>query len=228
MANLLHATTTSRTWREQALLRAMRVIFWVLAPIFVYAFWITLSHQSVIGTLFSALLLFSCWASAFTLNIRYHTRAAALLTILYVAGSFWLINNGVPGIGRIYLLVFVVVAALVLNMRAALVVWLLTVLTMGIIFWGFTAEWLIIPTRLDARMYTDGWLFLLWFVQSIIGGGLVFAIVLLVRSFQRTLHIAETNQAALAQLNQELEQRIAERTAELRQQQALFQAFLDN
>ncbi|NJL04087.1 MAG: PAS domain S-box protein, partial [Chloroflexaceae bacterium] len=42
------------------------------------------------------------------------------------------------------------------------------------------------------------------------------------------LHIAETNQAALAQLNQELEQRIAERTAELRQQQALFQAFLDN
>ncbi len=228
MANLLHAPITSRTWREQALLRALRVIFWVLAPVFVYAFWFTLSHQSVIGTLFSALVLFSCWAGAFAPSIHYRTRAASLLTIMYVAGTYWLAINGVPGIGRVYLLVFVVVAALVLDLRAALALWLFAVLTMGTIFWGFTAEWLAIPTRLNERMYSGGWLFLLWFVQTIISGGLVFAIVLLVQSFQRTLHTAETNQAALAQLNQELEQRIAARTAELRQQQALFQAFLDN
>lgn len=228
MANLLGSPTTSRTWREQALIRALRVIFWVLAPIFGYIFWLTLSRQSVIGTLFSALVLFSCWASAFAPNIRYSTRAATLLTIMYVGGTYWLIVNGVPGIGRVYLLVFVVVAALVLDFHAALALWLFGVLTMGIIFWGFTAEWLIIPTRLNERMYTDVWLFLLWFVQTLISGGLVLAIVRLVRSFQRTLHTAETNQAALTQLNQELEQRIAARTAELRQQQALFQTFLDN
>ena len=228
MTNLLYAPTTFSMWRESALIRALRVIFWVLAPLFVYVFWITLSRQSVIGTLFSALILFSCWASAFAPNIRYHTRAASLLTIIYLAGTYWLVANGVPGIGRVYLLVVVVAAALVLDMWGTLVMWLLVVFTMGITFLGFTAEWLSIPTRLNERMYTDLWLFLLWFVQTLISGGLVYAIVRLMRSFQRTLHIAETNQAALAQLNQELEQRIAARTAELHQQQALFQTFLDN
>jgi len=148
-------------------------------------------------------------------RIPFPIRAGVLIAQMVGYGTFRLLQNGLVGSGRIFLLTAVVLAALLLGWRAALVVWLVVLaVCMG----------LVVALRGDAHTFIspavqavnpptlviDNFLLVLWFAASLAGA--------LAWLANRLNHSVRSTQAALNQLaaaNADLELRVAERTAEL-------------
>lgn len=142
-------------------------------------------------------------------------RAALLLSAVYTFATVWLVLTGLVGTGRTYLLMLTVLAALLLNRRGTLLVWLLALLTSGAVYGAFLAEWVPLPIAIVDRMFTPLTLTTQWLVQVLVTGVVSGTVLFTVGRLQHSLQTTEAARTALERFNGELEQRIAERTAEL-------------
>jgi diguanylate cyclase (GGDEF)-like protein/PAS domain S-box-containing protein len=130
-----------------------------------------------------------------------------------MAATAWLIMSGLPGNGRIYFVLLVILAALLLNLQTAITVWVLVLLTISAIYAGFYWEMIPLPLEITTRMFEPNTLITGWMAQVMIttvAGG---AVALTVRHLWQSHIAAEAARAELQRLNAELEQRVAERTA---------------
>lgn len=150
-------------------------------------------------------------------RIPFRIRAGGLILQMLVYGSFRLLQNGLVGSGRIFLLSAVVLAALLLGWRAALLTWLaaLAVFT-GLVLALRNGAHVFIDPLLHAAnspaLVFDNLLLVLWFAASLAG-----ALAWLANRLNHSVRSTQTALEQLAAANAGLEQRVAERTSELRE-----------
>jgi GAF domain-containing protein len=97
------------------------------------------------GTIFFAAFGFLFLLFILRTRLPFNFRAATLLTILYLGGVSALINNGLEGNGRILLLGFTVLTAVLVGVRSGVGSLLLSLLSMGGIGYGMTNHLIDVP-----------------------------------------------------------------------------------
>jgi len=212
-----HADRELQHWRETVLTTASRGAFFLFLPawlISIITAYTTHMHWWLVYDVVNMLLL---GFAAFGPSGNFRLRTVVLLGTTYVAGTLWLTVTGLPGTGRIYLITLVVLAALLLSQRATLLIWVLSLLTVGTIFNSFLLHLVPLPNILLPRLFSPLTLSMSWMVQAFISGALASAIGLTVKKLQQSLRQSHTARHELQQLNQDLEQRVAERTHELQE-----------
>jgi hypothetical protein len=107
-------------------------------------------------------------AAAFATRLGFTLRASLLLGLTYLSGTLWLAVSGLPGTGRIYLIMFVVLAALLLNRWSALLVWILSLVTIGAIYSAFVLRLIPLPTAMLERVFNPPTLTTSWIVQMLV------------------------------------------------------------
>lgn len=221
-------TPPATAWREDVLLLIMRILAAFVIPPALIDVFILIGNQQYGRVLFNLIIV----AVVITLAIRsrfpYVLRLVGLLSSIYLAGSVFVLTGGLVGTGRIYLFELVVVAALLLSRRNTIIVWLITVLTLGLLYSGFAFELLPLPLAIVERMFAPGTLVVSWLGQAIASATVGAAVLLVVQRLQHSLRAAETARAETQRLNAVLEQRVEERTAELRQSEERFRTAVEN
>ncbi len=217
-----------RQWRADVLTLTARILFVFGLFMLIPSIIIALSLQEFWRLLVDVPLLVLMGAIAFVPRLGFALRATLLLGLLYGVSVFWLVLSGLVGSGRLYFVLLMVLAALLLNLRGTLLVGLLALLSIGTIYWGFATATLPLPLSIVERMFTPATLTIHWLAQVLVSGVVVAAIVLTINRLQRSFRTAEESRVALQRLNVQLEQRVAERTAELHASQVRLQAIFDN
>jgi|GEM_PF-2364546 len=211
-------------WRTDVLTLTARILFvlglFMLIPSMIIAF----SLQEFWRLLVDVPILVLMGAIAFVPRLGFALRTTLLLGLLSSASVLWLTLSGLVGSGRLYLVLLMVLAALLLNLRGALLVWLLSLLSIGTIYWGFATVMLPLPLEIVERMFTPATLTTHWLAQVAVSGVIVAAIVLTINRLQHSFRTAEEARVQLQRLNEQLEQRVAERTAALMQANEHLQA----
>jgi diguanylate cyclase (GGDEF)-like protein/PAS domain S-box-containing protein len=215
-------------WREEVLTLTLRIMLILALP-------------AMILDLINAVALHMPWRIVFDLGIAvilclvtfvtrmgFLLRLAVLLVATYMFATVWLVMGGLVGTGRLYFFLLIVFAALLLGRRSTLLIWLGALLTIALIYTGFVFELIPLPMAILEYMFMPTVLAINWLVQVMVSGVVGTAIILTVSRLQRSLQEAEQARAKLQHLNNELEQRVQERTNELRENQALLHAILDH
>ncbi len=150
-------------------------------------------------------------------RLAFPVRAGLLLALLSLASVLYLVQSGVVGTGRIYLFAVVVLAALLLPRRSALALWGVSGVVYGVICVAFGVGVLRLPPETLAQFSEAPALVTSWLMQTGVSGMIGVAVVLSVWWLQQSLQAAHTARTALQQLNDELEQRVDERTMALQE-----------
>ncbi|NJP06668.1 MAG: response regulator [Chloroflexaceae bacterium] len=152
---------------------------------------------------------------AFVPRLGFVLRVTLLLSSIYIGSTIWFLNTGMVGTGRLYYLLVVVIAALMLKPRNAILIWLFTIATMGVICIGFLHGWIAPSADIAGGVVVPHFLFSYWLSQVNVSGMIGGIVLLTMIMLRRSLYQAHTASQALQELNSVLEQRIAERTQEL-------------
>jgi diguanylate cyclase (GGDEF)-like protein/PAS domain S-box-containing protein len=211
-------------WRADVLTLTARLLFVLGLFMLIPSMSIALSLQEFWRLLVDVPFLILLGGTAFVPRLGFALRATLLLGLLYGVSVFWLMLSGLVGSGRLYFVLLMVLAALLLNLRGTLLVWLLASLSIAMIFWGFATATLPLPLAIVERMFTPATLMTHWLAAVLVSGVIVAAIVLTINRLQHSFQAAEEARVALQRLNDQLEQRVAERTAELMQANEQLQA----
>ncbi|NJN67687.1 MAG: PAS domain S-box protein [Chloroflexaceae bacterium] len=150
-------------------------------------------------------------------NLPFPIRAGLLLGLLSFAAVLYLVQSGVAGTGRIYLFAVVVLAALLLHHRLALALWVVSAAIYGAVSGAFLVGILHLPPDTLTQMTEAPSLVTGWLMQTGVSGMIGIAVMVSMWWFQQSLQVAQTSQAALQRLNDELEQRVDERTMALQE-----------
>lgn len=204
-------------WREQVLTLAARITFFLTLPITVPGFIEALQRGAYWRLLFVVAALLVLAVVAFRRSLRYEWRAAMMLGKIYLAASLWLIMYGSQDNGRLYALVLVVLASLLLRLRYVIVVSTAMVLTMGLIYAAFAAQLLPAPNYMPVTGVGALTLLNHWLTQTVLSAVLVVIIFLTTGRLRQSLCRSDHAHADLQALNAELERRVTERTAKLQQ-----------
>ncbi len=148
-------------------------------------------------------------------RIPFPLRAGGMIAQTVAYGAFRLFQNGLIGSGRIYLLTAVIMAALLLGWRSALATWLVVLGLFSILVVDLhNGTHLFVDTAAQAAnlpaLVLDNFLLVLWFAATL-GGALAW----LSNRLNHSVRSTQTIMDQLATANTDLEQRVAERTAEL-------------
>jgi diguanylate cyclase (GGDEF)-like protein/PAS domain S-box-containing protein len=211
-------------WRADVLTLSARILFVLVLVMLIPAMIIAFSLQELWRLLVDVPILVLLGAIAFVPRLGFALRTTLLLGLLYGASVLWLALSGLVGSGRLYFVLLMVLAALLLNLRGTLLVGLLALLSIATIYWGFATALLPLPLEIVERMFMPATLTLHWLAQAVVSGVLIAAIVLTINRLQHSFRTAEESRAQLQRLNEQLEQRVAERTAELMQANEHLQA----
>ncbi len=211
-------------WRADVLTLTARLLFVLGLFMLIPSMSIALSLQEFWRLLVDVPILILLGGTAFVPRLGFALRTTLLLSLLYGASVLWLMLSGLVGSGRLYLVLLIVLAALLLNLRGTLLVWLLASLSIAMIYWGFATATLPLPLAIVERMFTPATLMTHWLAAVLVSGVIVAAIVLTINRLQHSFQAAEEARVALQRLNDQLEQRVAERTAELMQANEQLQA----
>jgi PAS domain S-box-containing protein len=161
-------------------------------------------------------------------QLNYQVRIYSFLSIALSYGVFTLFETGLLGSGRLYVLLTIFLAAVLLPRREALLITVLTSTLTLVILGGMAIGLLPIHDQMvalvtDPIIYLIHTLTLFWFIVAV--GGAVLA---LISQLSMVLSEKDTILTDLAQLNARLEQLVEARTEELQRSQRLLQAVLDN
>jgi diguanylate cyclase (GGDEF)-like protein/PAS domain S-box-containing protein len=151
----------------------------------------------------------------FVTRLGFLLRLGVLLVATYTFATVWLVMGGLVGTGRLYFFLLIVFAALLLGRQSTLLIWLGALLTVALVYTGFVFDLIPLPMAIVEYMFMPTVLAINWLVQVMVSGVVGTAIILTVSRLQRSLQEAEQARADLQRLNNELEQRIQERTEEL-------------
>lgn len=142
-------------------------------------------------------------------------RGQVLIALTYMTGVVALARGGLVGDGRLYLIALPILATTLINAQVGIYAAGLSIFTYAIFGYlahtGVLSQWLIIQDNSQDGAY--------WFYNGMTLGALTFMTVFLVVKFfnfqMRTLKSVQKIAQALANANQQLEQKVQERTAEL-------------
>jgi GAF domain-containing protein len=215
---------TLRQWREQVLNGLLRgaLIFATLALV---GGIINALQAQRLDLLVTYLMAYTVLILAtFVRRVSFALRAGALLGLLYGLGALGLSESGLSGDGRVFLLTFVVITAILFDMRrsiGALVFSLLTMATVAGLL--ITGQWEIsIQTLANSTDPTA------WFSGSVVNLLLsvvvVIPVVYLIRGLDRSLVASQDMVRELQTQQAQLEQLVQERTADLERRAAYLQA----
>lgn len=220
-------TSTFAAWRERVVLLVLRimVVGWAVAtPL---ALMSVPSEQLPLRATYYALVLFLLAMVAFWRNLHVRLRAWVAVFILYQSSVMFFLNSGLVGSGRTALLVTMFGAFFLLRVKDAIIFAVGALLSIGVLYAAFYTEWVPRPSRALELAFTGPYLTIHWFEQ--VGASVIIGVVLVsaLALVQRSLRRADEAHAALAQLNRELEQHVAERTAELAESKRLIEQIAD-
>jgi diguanylate cyclase (GGDEF)-like protein/PAS domain S-box-containing protein len=217
-------TSLLAAWREQVLTLAARITFFLTLPVTIPGFSEALLCGDYWRLLFVVAALLILAVVAFRRSLRYEWRAALMLGEIYAAAGLWLIMYGSQNNGRLYALLLVVLASLLLQLRYAVIVSVTMVLTMGLIYAAFAARLLPFPNQAPATDLVVLTIFNHWLTQTTLSVVVVAVIFLTIGRLQQSLCRAGQAQADLQALNTDLERRVARRTAKLDRLNAALQS----
>jgi signal transduction histidine kinase/ActR/RegA family two-component response regulator len=159
----------------------------------------------------------------FARNLSFPVRTGMLLVVLYGLGAIGLSQSGLSGDGRIFLFFFVVISAILFDLRYSLAALALSLVTLAIAAWSLVTSQISIPVvRLANSTDASAWL----------SGGLVFlllsvaaitSVTYLMRSLNRSLTLSQSMVEKLEAQRETLEQEVSERTAKMERRAAQLQ-----
>ncbi len=204
-------------WREDVLHISTRLLFFLVLPLWGLSIIVNITYHLPWALLYDLTNVVVLAAATFLPRLGYTLRTGLVLGLCYSAGTFWLLISGLPGTGRLYLILVVVLAALLLSFRKALLVGVVCLLTVGLLYLAFAFQWVILPTTILERLFHPLTLSVNWMAQVVISGAAGGAVLLTVRHLQQSLQQTEAARSTLQQMNHDLEARVETRTLDLQQ-----------
>jgi diguanylate cyclase (GGDEF)-like protein/PAS domain S-box-containing protein len=205
-----------QAWREEVLTLTTRVVLVLALPAIGLDTIAAFSLEEPWRLLFDLSAFAALILAAFVRQLGFALRTGLLLGTAYVTGFVWLLVSGLVGTGRLYFLLLIPLAALLLGRRGTFLVWLVGLLTIALIYTAFLLEAVPLPLAIVDRMLSPLTLATSWLGQVLVSGVIGTIIILTINRFQQSLQAAEHSRNDLERLNNDLEQRVAERTAALR------------
>jgi len=185
-----------RVWRQQTLrqviyaVAAFGAVALVVAVSQVRYTWLIPLYVAV----YAGLVVIALWRQA-----PYSFQVIAVLAMVYVMGVMGLLEDGLSGDGRVFLLTLPLLAVLFYGSREGVAALILSVVTLAVFAGAFSARWLVIPE--EASIYSANW-------GAWLSGTLVFLAlgVLIVISLGRLMPRLSTALTQSHELVQELEE----------------------
>jgi len=158
----------------------------------------------------------------------YELRASLLLTLFYLAAVAGLVESGLSGVGKVFLITFSALSVILLGIIPGILSFVLSLATMGVIGWLMTAK--IIPIPPVNVLATSGNPNE-WFTDGLVLGMLLTMIIITVSAltggfktiFQKQSELSEE----LRREKNSLEDRVKERTAEAQRRITQIEAAAD-
>ena len=187
---------TVRVWRQQTL----RQNVYAMAAFGAVALVVAVFQVRYTGLIplyvavYAGLIVVALWRQA-----PYNFQAIAVLAMVYVMGVMGLLEDGLSGDGRVFLLTLPLLAVLFYGWREGIAALILSVVTLAVFAGAFSARWLVIPE--EASIYSANW-------GAWLSGTLVFLAlgVLIVISLGRLVPRLSTALTQSHELVQELEE----------------------
>ena len=187
---------TVRVWRQQTL----RQNVYAMAAFGAVALVVAVFQVRYTGLIplyvavYAGLIVVALWRQA-----PYSFQAIAVLAMVYVMGVMGLLEDGLSGDGRVFLLTLPLLAVLFYGWREGVAALILSVVTLAVFAGAFSARWLVIPE--EASIYSANW-------GAWLSGTLVFLAlgVLIVISLGRLVPRLSTALTQSHELVQELEE----------------------
>lgn len=154
-------------------------------------------------------------------RISLSTRTWLLIAAALVQGTYWNVASGLPSTGRTYLVAAPLLAATFMGKRATMLAGTLALSSWGITALAFATGWLAVPQGILGRLDSPSTLLTSWAALAVVTVGLSMVVAQLTSRLRLSLILAHETQAELGALNTLLEDRIAERTAELERSEHL-------
>ena len=216
-----HPEESRPNWREEVLNGLLRGVF---------VFGLVAVFFSTKGTLSDAALpketrislsilyitaVFFLGIITFVRRIPYAIRARVLLFLLYALGLIGLIESGLSGDGRIFILVFIIMTAIFFNMRLGIIALVIGVSTLAVTAFAFSSGKIYVPAVYLANStspsaWTSGSL-----VLTLLAVATIIPITYLIKNLE--VQIIQTNNLLEYVENEQrtLEEIVEERTEEL-------------
>ncbi|GEM_PF-2792685 len=227
-----------RRWREKFLHLILNVACVVGLVAAVLASLDIMTHG---GRVELVVVYMAAWLLSLVLTLMkrssYKLRAGFFLLLLYTLAVSGLLENGMRGDGRLFLFGFIVLTALMINPHAGILALVLSLLTIGSVAWLVsTGQFQLLSKSTppgDVWLWVVGTISFLTLVAAVLIG-----LTLFLREFdaaqrrvldmlendrkltarlQQELAVRQQAQAKILEMNEELEQRVLERTAQLEQ-----------
>lgn len=185
-----------QVWRQQTL----RGVLYAVAAFGAVALVVALSQVRytwlipLYVAVYAGLVVVMLWRQA-----PYSFQTVAVLAMVYVMGVMNLLEDGLSGDGRVFLLMLPLLAVLFLGWREGVAALILSVVTLAVFAGAFSARWLVIPE--EASIYSANW-------GAWLSGTLVFLVlgVLIVISLGRLVPRLSTALTQSHELVQDLEE----------------------
>ena len=209
MSEILDSAAFSNRWRENFLNIVMRVT--VVLGIAMLA--VTFLHGDIrILTIYGAILLLLL-VGTFA-PVPYFIRAGVFSGLIYLVGATILVGYGISADASTFLLAFIAITALLFDYRAGLGALALSILTMIIIDWMVMSGFFKLLVASGTTGAVVDWI-TYGLDMSVPGAVIILAVFFLKREFNKVLHQVREIFQALQAGQAQLEERFAERTADL-------------
>ena len=158
-------------------------------------------------------------------NIPYRMRASLTMAVMYILGVSSMIESGLSGDSRVFLLIFAILTATLLGLSRGLFAGVLAIATMEIVGWLMSSGRIPLPS---IEVLANSGNFLEWITAGLatllMGIITIAAIITLINGLQRTVQKEKTLGSELSQERDLLEQRIEQRTNELQKRASQLEA----
>ncbi|OQX62783.1 MAG: hypothetical protein B5M51_05665 [Anaerolinea sp. 4484_236] len=215
------SSSIAHDWRERILSGLLRgaFIFGLLAAAFAIN---NILRDNLIPQQFkmSFALLYAAasvllGAIAFVRRIPYKIRASVLLFLFYGLGIAGLAGSGLSGDGRVFILAFIAMAAILFDMRFSIIALVLGISTLAVSAWLFSAGVIYIsPERLANSTSPSSWISGS-LVLTLLAVTIIIPIAYLIRSLEGNLQTSQQLLQKTKDHQENLQQLVDERTAVL-------------
>jgi GAF domain-containing protein len=176
-------------------------------------------------TAFYAIVCLIILSLALYRSLLYHLRAGIVLAIFYFLGLSALIESGLSGNGRLFLVIFAVLSAVLYGRRAGILTSSISIITLAITGMLITSGRIVLPQYVSVANFGNS---LHWTTETVIFAALimlsVFSLNELTHGLERTVGTQKQLASDLRLEQASLEERVNQRTSELQQRAGQFEA----
>ena len=204
-----------RTWRQQLLRGILRTLIIIGAVALVFGTYSAYETQNtwlipLYVVIYATLLILALWR-----RVSYAVQAWALVGLMYGMGVLELVDTGLNGEGRTFLVTLPLLAALLLGRRQSFLAMIVATFTLGAFGWGYSTGRLVPSVNLETAS-TDP----TWWLNSVISLIMLGTVLLISQNYliprlANALTQSRRLTQELAAHRATLEEQVAERTAAL-------------